>query len=197
MLDAQAVVFFNDYSNLLGADLAASGGEGTTDQFNGGDVKAAGLELALGYDFGALAQANLSMPARLAYTYTQATFQNAFESDFEPWGTVAEGDQLPYVPNHQLSLSLGLQTVRFGVDLSGKYVGQMRTAAGQGDFIDHLSTDAHFVLDLAADYSLTRQVTLFASVRNLTDEAYIVARRPAGVRPGLPRLFLLGVKADF
>ena len=196
VLDAQGVIFFNDYSNLLGADLAASGGEGTTDQFNGGDVKATGLELALGYDFGALAQANLSMPARLAYTYTQATFQNAFESEFEPWGTVAEGDELPYVPNHQLSLSLGLQTMRFGVDLSGKYVGRMRTAAGQGAFIDHQSTDAHFVLDLAADYSLTRQVKLFASVRNLTNEAYIVARRPAGVRPGLPRLFLLGVKAD-
>ena len=36
----QGVFFFNDYSNLLGADLAASGGEGTTDQFNGGAVNA-------------------------------------------------------------------------------------------------------------------------------------------------------------
>ena len=150
-----------------------------------------------GYDFGALAQANLSVPARLAYTYTKATFQSAFESTFEPWGTVAEGDALPYVPTHQFSFGLGLQTLHFGLELSGKYVGRMRTTAGQSAYVDHQSIDAHFVLDLAADYSLTRQVKLFASVRNLTDEAYIVARRPAGIRPGLPRLFLLGVKADF
>ncbi|MCH8961118.1 MAG: TonB-dependent receptor [Bacteroidetes bacterium] len=196
-LNVQGVFFFNDYSNLLGADLAASGGEGTTDQFNGGAVNATGLEFSLGYDFGALTQANLSMPARLAYTFTKAEFQNAFESEFDPWGTVAEGDGLPYVPKHQLALSLGLQTMRFGVELSGKYVSRMRTTAGQGPFIDRESTDAHLVLDLAADYRLTRQVKLFASVRNLTNEAYIVARRPAGVRPGLPRLFLLGVKMDF
>ena len=196
-LDVQGVFFFNDYSNLLGADLAASGGEGTTDQFNGGAVNATGLEFSLGYDFGALTQANLSMPARLAYTFTKAKFQNAFESEFETWGTVTEGDELPYVPKHQLALSLGLQTMRFGVELSGKYVSRMRTTAGQGPFIDRESTDAHLVLDLAADYRLTRQVRLFASVRNLTDEAYIVARRPAGVRPGLPRLFLIGIKTDF
>ncbi len=196
-LNVQGVLFFNDYSNLLGADLAASGGEGTTDQFNGGAVNATGLEFSLGYDFGALTQANLSMPARLAYTFTKAEFQNAFESEFDPWGTVAEGDALPYVPKHQLALSLGVQTMRFGVELSSKYVSRMRTTAGQGDFIDRQSTDAHLVLDLAADYGLTRQVKLFASVRNLTNEVYIVARRPAGVRPGLPRLFLVGVKMDF
>ena len=197
MLRVQSVVFFNDYSNLLGADLAASGGEGTTDQFNGGAVNAQGLEFEVGYDFAALLSANLSLPAHMAYTYTKATFQNAFESDYDPWGTVVEGDALPYFPEHQFSFGFGLQTLRFGAELSGKYVGQMRTTAGQGAFIETQSTDAHFVLDLAIDDNLSRQVTLFGSVRNLTDEAYIVARRPAGVRPGLPRLFLLGVKTNF
>ena len=109
-LDVQGVFFFNDYSNLLGADLAASGGDGTTDQFNGGAVNTTGLEGSLGYDFGVLTQANLSMPARLAYTFTKAEFQNAFESAFAPWGTVTQGDALPYVPKHQLALSLGLRT---------------------------------------------------------------------------------------
>lgn len=198
LLYAQGVLFFNDYSNLLGADLAASGGQGTTDQFNGGEVHTMGLELAVAYDVGAaLARTNLSMPVQLTYTFTRAEFQRAFESDFEPWGTVVEGDELPYVPKHQLAGSLGLQTLRFGINLSAKYVGQMRTLAGQGAFADQERTDAHLVLDVAADYHLARQVALFASVRNVTDAAYIVARRPAGARPGLPRLFLLGVKADF
>ncbi|MFQ5568481.1 MAG: TonB-dependent receptor domain-containing protein [Rhodothermales bacterium] len=196
VLDAQGVVFFNDYSNLLGADLAASGGEGTADQFNGGEVNVIGLELSLGYDFG-IFTSNLSIPVRLAYTFTDAEFQNAFESEFDPWGSVAEGDELPYVAKHQLSLSLGVQGTRLGVELNGKYGDRMRTRAGQGDFIDHESTDAHFVLDLAANYSLTRHVKVFATVRNVTDAVYVVARRPAGLRPGLPRMFLLGIKTDF
>ena len=34
----------------------------------------------------------------------------------------------------------------------------------------------------------------YLSVKNIANEAYIVARRPAGVRPGLPRTVLGGVK---
>ena len=36
-----------------------------------------------------------------------------------------------------------------------------------------------------------------AWVRNLTDEVYVAARRPAGVRPGLPRTLFLGATWDF
>lgn len=194
-INAQGIAFFNDYSNLLGADLAATGGEGTTDQFNGGAVDVIGTELSLNYDLGYAAQTKVSIPARLAYTFTQAEFRNAFESTYDPWGTVEAGDELPYLPKHQLVLGLGVQHVRFSAEISGKYGSRMRTKAGQGDFIDSESTDAHFVIDLAGDFSVTRQVKVFASVRNLTNATYIAARRPAGVRPGLPRTFLLGLKA--
>jgi Fe(3+) dicitrate transport protein len=34
-------------------------------------------------------------------------------------------------------------------------------------------------------------------LRNVTDEVYIVARRPYGVRPGLPRSLLVGLSAKF
>jgi Fe(3+) dicitrate transport protein len=137
----------------------------------------------------------LSLPLTLAYTYTQATFQNSFESEFGPWGTVAEGDELPYVPNHQLAASLGVQYQRVSVTMSGKYTSAMRTAAGQGAILETESTDASLVLDLAADVTVARYAKVFASVRNLTDEVYIAARRPAGLRPGLPRTLMLGIKA--
>ena len=38
---------------------------------------------------------------------------------------------------------------------------------------------------------------LFANTLNITNEIYSVARRPAGLRPGMPRAFNLGIKANF
>ena len=40
-------------------------------------------------------------------------------------------------------------------------------------------------------------VKLFVQVRNLFDEAYVAALRPAGLRPGLGRTVLAGVNLDF
>lgn len=193
----EGVLFFNDYRNLLGADLAASGGTGTTEQFNGGAVHAYGLEMAAGYDLGLALKTRLSLPLMLAYTYTKATFQNAFESRFEPWGTVAKGDELPYLPRHQLAVQLGLEHSRLDAHLRGRYVSRMRTESGQGAYLAEKSIDPHFILDASAGYRLSPNVKLFASVRNLTDTSYVVARRPAGVRPGLPQTFLFGVKTLF
>lgn len=196
-LHVQTVGFFNDYTNLLGSDLAAAGGQGTPDAFNGGAVHSYGLELTAAYDFAGLLGTRVALPLHLAYTFTRATFQHAFESEFDPWGTVAEGDELPYVPRHQLGLQLGLQASRFGAALNARYVGAVRTEAGQGPIPSGTRIAPHLVLDLSADVSVTRYAQVFASIRNLTDEVYIAARRPAGLRPGLPRTLVLGVKTRF
>lgn len=197
-LRLQGVGFFNDYTNLLGRDLAAIGGEPTGEQFNGGDVNVSGLELLAGTDLGLWAGTTFSIPLELTYTYTSATFQTAFESDYDPWGTVEEGDELPYLPEHQVHASLGIDGFRgVGVTLSGKYVSTMRTVAGQEDFVDDRSVESHLVFDLAANYQVTRWATVFGSIQNLADNAYEVARRPAGLRPGLPRTVRLGVKTRF
>jgi outer membrane receptor for Fe3+-dicitrate len=37
---------------------------------------------------------------------------------------------------------------------------------------------------------------VFASVQNLTNAAYVVSRHPAGVRPGAPRLLMVGLKVE-
>jgi hypothetical protein len=44
---------------------------------------------------------------------------------------------------------------------------------------------------------LSNNISFFAAVTNLTDQINIVARRPAGVRPGMPRAVKLGIKAVF
>lgn len=194
---SQAVLFFNDYDNLLGADLAAGGGSGSGELFNGGAARAKGLELEIAWDLLAASESTLNLPVALSYTYTESKFLTGFDSDFEGWGTVAEGDQIPYQAKHQLALQLGVQQQRFSAWLNTRYQSAMRTMPGQGDIQEQHKIDAYFVLDLSASYQLHPSVQLFATARNLTDNTYAVSRAPAGLRPGLPRLVMGGMKVRF
>lgn len=198
--NGQAAVFFNDYENLLGNDLAASGGGGTLDQFNGGAVETKGIELEAGYDLYNLLigeqTTRASLPVSATYTYTNAVFQSSFDSD-GPWGTVDSGDQLPYLPEHQGSLSAGIEYGRVRFDVQGIYKSPMRTGPGQGTFDANHHIPSYFTVDLSGHYDITDNIALFGNVKNLTDATYIVAAEPAGVRPGLPRTIQAGIKAGF
>ncbi len=194
----QTTLFFNNYSNLLGSDLAAGGGTGSGDQFNGGEVNVSGLEFLATHDLAeAFASNRFSIPFRLSYSYTKAEFQNAFESDFGPWGSVEKGFELPYVPQHQFFAGIGLEGRRWTIDLRGNFVDKMRTQAGTGNLPKNQSTDARLIFDLNAEFDVNSSNKAFVGVRNLTNKTYIVARRPAGVRPGLPRTLHAGIKATF
>ncbi len=196
-LSGQTALFFSDYENLLGTDLAAAGGGGTGDLFNGGAVQTKGLELQLTYDPLTGSGSSWTLPLTVVYTFTDAEFQNSFESDFEGWGTVQAGDELPYLPKNQLTLMAGLQGLRFALNLSARYQDAMRTQAGHGPIPENQKTDAYFVIDANASYALHPKASLFLSMTNLTDAVYVVARRPAGLRPGMPRTLMGGLKVKF
>ena len=193
-LQAQLVGFFNDYENLLGRDTLSSGGSGSGLLFNGGKARIYGLESSFNYDLQRLWDAGLSVPVRLAYTFTHGEFRSSFASQFEPWGTVAFGDELPYIPKHQLNAGIGFAKSNWNVDFESSYVGAMRTRAGSGPIPQLFSTDARWVLDMTVEYGLTEGTRLFASVQNLANNEYVVARAPAGARPGLPRTFTGGIR---
>lgn len=197
-LSGQVVIFYNDYSNLLGSDLAASGGGGSGDLFNAGEVQTRGLELQVTYDLlSTRKQVAFNLPVSIVYTYTNSVFQNSFISTFEDWGTVTEGDQFPYLANNQFTLLLGLEHRKFNINISGRYMDEMRTAPGQGEIQSNEKTDAYFVIDASANYIIHKNISLFTSVTNMTDQVYIVASRPAGLRPGMPRAFNVGIKTAF
>lgn len=198
-LTAEATVFYNDYRNMLGRDTLASGGTGSGDLFNAGEVGIFGIESALRYDLRSALGRGVSVPLQASYTFSDGEFRNSFQSQYGPWGTVSAGDELPYLPRHQLFARVGMETARWFADLTAHYVGRMRTRAGQGPLLDTQSTDAAFVMDFSAEYAVSGrplggQLRLFASVQNLADRDYVVARHPAGARPGLPRTVTGGVK---
>ncbi len=191
----EAIYFLNDYDNLVGTVTASTGGSGQIgDQFDGGEVKVQGLELS-----GAFAGnvGNLEVPLSFQYTWTaEAEFRNAFESGFDPWGDVEVGDELPYIPEHQLRATAGLTSDAWGLNVAANYVGRMRAVADQGAFEPEGSIDSHVVWDLMARWNWSDSISTYVKVDNLFDEVYVASRRPAGVRPGLERTAYVGVTLE-
>ena len=179
----ELVGFFNDYSNLLGNDLAASGGTGTGDPFNAGETNVSGLEFLLNYKMSLSDKLNL--PISFSYTLTDAIFQNDFGSSEDLWGEVQQGDRVPFIPQHQFNLSAALNHERFDLNWNLRYNGDFNTQAF-ADFNNSSKINAYTVLDFSAAYTLNTNWRLKANVINMTDEVYAVSTVPAGLRPGHP-----------
>jgi len=195
-LAAQATGFVSAYDNILGQATLATGGDGSGLAFNGGSAHVAGVEASLDYDFAWSALGATRVPFRMAYTYTRASFRSGFDSDYGPWGTVEVGDQLPYLPEHQLNGSIGYDHPAWSLSLSMNASGAMRTQAGVGAIPTGQGTDAHVVFNASGEVPISGRGTLFAGVQNLTNQIHSVARRPAGLRPGLPRTLVVGFRVE-
>ncbi|MGB5402585.1 TonB-dependent receptor family protein [Robiginitalea sp.] len=181
----EIVGFFNDYSNLLGSDLAASGGTGTLDQFNAGAVNVGGLELLLNYNL-LPGNAKWNLPITFSYTYTDTAFQTDFGSEDDLWGEVTAGDEMPYISKHQWNATLSLEHERYEINVNARYTGAFRTQAGTGPIPDGEGVASNFILDFAGKYHVGKHLSLTANIINLLDETYLVSRVPAGLRPGHP-----------
>jgi len=184
--------FFNDYSNLLGNDTLSGGGQGTGDQFNGGKARVWGAELSATWNLASTA-ATVSVPVSLAYTWTRGEFRSSFESEYEPWGEVEVGDEIPYLAEHQVHVAAGAQGAVWDVFATLTAGSAMRTVAGQGPIAPGTGTDAFTVVDLTTGWQLGASVRLNATLQNVFGVAYVAARRPAGVRPGLSRTLGIAV----
>jgi Fe(3+) dicitrate transport protein len=194
-LQAELIGFYNDYDNLLGSDTLSTGGQGTGDQFNGGEVEVYGLEAGLGYELPT--RRAIRWPLRLTYTYTSAEFANDFETSFSDWAPrVVRGDELPYVPRHQVHAGLSALGDRWAVHLDASYSDQMRTRAGSGSIPRAESIDERLLVDLKLEVDLSRRLRLWGQLLNVADEIYVASRRPAGLRPGRPRAALIGIALD-
>jgi Fe(3+) dicitrate transport protein len=191
----QLVGFYNAYSNLLGSDLAASGGIGTGDLFNGGKSYSSGIEWFSSLNIAQPLRLPFKLPLTVAYTYTDARFLSDFTSTFEDWGTVKSGDQLPYLAQHQLNIGLAFEYKKWQINTGMKYTSEMRATAGTGSATGIDRIPEIIVLDASISYQVSNTINVFSSVTNLTNETYIVAARPSGVRPGMPRAIQIGIRA--
>ncbi len=198
-LAAEAVAFYTDYDNLVGTVTESTGGGGEIgDQFDGGSAHVTGLELLADYRINNVAGSGLSVPLGVSWTWTaEAEFDNSFESNFDPWGDVQNGDEIPYIPEHQGRVYAGLAGNRWEMNVNVTYQDEVRTVAGSGSTPSDESTDDFLTVDLLGRWDATDWVSLVLKVNNLFDETYIVSRRPAGVRPGIDRQAFVGANFHF
>ncbi len=193
---AELIGFYNDYSNLTEVCTFSSGcRESDVDQqFDAGRAAIHGVEAYLEHlpAFG-----SSKFPLSLAYTLTRTEFLRAFSSSDPIFGDIERGDEIPYVPLHQASASLGLEREQFGAATHAVFMSAMREAAGSAPLSQSLATDEQFTLDFSAYYRAHASIKLYANLRNALDHRAIVSRRPYGARPNAPRWMQVGVKADF
>jgi Fe(3+) dicitrate transport protein len=192
----EVIGFFNDYSNLKGSCTFSSGCKTQLDvEFNGGEVDIYGAEFSANGQFEFTN--GLTLPIKIAYTHTQSEFQSTFDSTFSQWGNVSVGDELPYLPENQFNVQVGLTGENWQLNLAYKYIAEMSEAAGTGVELAGVMTSDISQIDLAAWYQINAALKIYAKLDNLTDETNIVSRRPFGARPGKPRQFILGAKYAF
>lgn len=191
-LRAELIGFHNNYSNMLGSDLAATGGSGTLDQFNIGRAKVYGLEALVSYQ-PQLYRLGIKLPMQVSYTYTHTEMLNSFVSD--SWGKVDRGDEIPYIYKHALSAQIGVEHRWFSLNVNARYNSDMRTKPGQGQIAKSERIPSHLLFDASLAVHLGRRISLRLNAINLTNQVYLVSRHPAGLRAGHPFGLYAGVVA--
>lgn len=191
---AEAIGFSNDYQNIKGLCSFSSGctsNEG--EEFNGGKARIYGLEARAQVE---PAYAKYRFPLELSYTFTSAKFASDFTSGSQEWGqgAIRSGSPLPYVPEHQYQLSLGLQRGQWSADLRFNWVGkQYDQASEQG----RKAVAAYGVVDASVKYKLDANQVAYLKADNLLDNEYVVSYRPYGARPGKAQMLQLGFRQTF
>ncbi len=179
-------VFHSQYARLLGSDAASSGGSGTGELFNGGAAQISGIE---GQWAGQLGKWNLQTSA----TYTRAVFTESFNSEFDGWGNVKEGDVLPYLPALQANAQVLYESGKWNTGLQIQALSARKSASE----LDEYDLPAALVANYSINYQFNKVFTVQAGIQNMTNTRHIVAARPAGYRTFTPRMWTLGLALDF
>lgn len=186
----EATAFQMDFSNQI-VPQSESGGVGAT-VTNAGKTLHRGVESAVGFDFGQGWRLN----ANATYVPTAR-----YNSQKVVSGVDRQGNRLPYAP--ELVANLGVsyrqgafQGSVFAHHTSQQYVDPENTRTESVDGRRGL-IPAYTTFNLSANYTLSKQVKFFGTVRNLFDKKYIASRNPDGIFPGAERNVEVGMSYKF
>jgi Fe(3+) dicitrate transport protein len=189
-LSYELTAFHMDFENQI-INAAVSSGY---DKSNGGKTLHQGVEGALGYDF----DNGFSLDANATYVTDASFIGNRYDSSGSL--LIEDGNRIPYTPELVANLSLGYENSGLKTALNLQHVGTQYTDDQNTEALNETGTagklDAHTTLNFNAHYTLNKQLSVFGSVRNLTDERYIASLRD-GIYAGTPRTYEIGARYQF
>jgi Fe(3+) dicitrate transport protein len=201
-LYAEATLFRLDFENqIVPASVAGGSGAALT---SAGQTLQQGLEVAGNAESSGFVDWPVDVFGRLSWTWLwTAEFVGERYSSIPGFTNIkVTGNRLPYTPEQLLAATLGVRA-RFGlsVELEGVYTSSA--------FTDDLNTveitangqrgemPGYTVWNLSANYPVAAwNCNLFLTVKNLTDELYVVDMS-RGLVPGMPRLVQGGFAVRF
>jgi Fe(3+) dicitrate transport protein len=135
-------------------------------------------------------------------------FQETFVNGGGDWGTVTinKGYYIPFITPHLFTTSIGFENKKFNTTLLCRYTGDTRTKPGQSSLIvpnhqekytDVNTLNGFLIIDVSANYKLSKMFIVFSTINNLLNNKAIIANLPQGYRPNMPLSFNAGLKANF
>ncbi|MFI2811084.1 MULTISPECIES: TonB-dependent receptor domain-containing protein [Microbulbifer] len=194
-LNGELIAFYSDYENTVqNCSVAVPCPDGAdSGTFSLGEAEIQGLEAAIGSEW-ALANGWI-VPLRATYTYTDA--ETTEDSDD---GAILAGDNLAYLPENVFALSTGIDSgANWRVNLTAAFQDEMcvNSDCNRGGTNQYDYTGSLWVLDAAAHYDFSQDLSGYLKVDNLLDEQEIISRSPDGARANKPRTAIVGVKYVF
>lgn len=198
-INIELTAFRMNFSNQIIPISESSGGTGTG-LVNGGKTVHQGIESALNLDFSEI----LGWTKNRITLNTNLTFTDAhFVGDRQIENKKLNGNKTPYAPSWIINSKAYFESANgFSIGIVTNYV--------SNQFSDELNTDiaapdgrnglipAYTTLDAHTSYKIAKWNSLISlAVKNMTNERYIVSRRPQGIRLGLPRLLVIGWEFNF
>lgn len=195
-LRIEAIAFSTRLDNLHGNCTASQGCDDSLigNQYNAGKVSIDGLELSLqqAWQLGAV-----QIPLNMNFTYSNASFEESFESDLDSWGSVTSGDDLPYLPQTVLQIETGVKGYNWQVLASVQRLDEMRTQAGSGAINADNGIAGRTVVNVSAQYSIDDTQQVYAVIDNAFDTTYIATRQHGAIQTGKPRTVQIGYRVNF
>jgi len=199
----EATAFMMQFSNQIIPISQSSGNQNATGIANGGATLHQGVEMATSVDILKWLKQPHSLTVGANITWVQSTFNdNRF---IQKNGNLINinGNNLPYAPEWICNTNISFVAKKgWSIALFGNYTDHQFT-----DELNSIEPTANgltgkissrFVVDATAIFPLKQQkINLSISAKNITNERFIVSRRPQGIKVGLPSFITAGLSMKF
>lgn len=187
----QLAYFHNDFSNLIAVGSIAGGAT----PLSQGEALFEGIELGSTLDLADGWYGNIAL-TWLANAEQTTAFRNVATHTL----TGVAGNRQPYSPEFSATLALGYATNSLSIQidiqhLSEQFTDFANTVVGSADGQRGL-INPHTIFGATLNYSMSDRWRGFVTVKNLTDETYIVDRT-RGIQLGMPRVVHAGLRVTF